>query len=138
MSQFTSILDFFSELPKIIPHADHQQIRAVYSEVHHSRCSSCRALSSEALGYSTVRYACLFIKLFIEKKYILFSLWQNLSFYYRGLASENPDLVQLKSLLAGLTLPVKTGSSDVTAEDKDGNFYHSVILKHNKKPSDHH
>ncbi|TSS23714.1 Integrator complex subunit 1 [Bagarius yarrelli] len=38
----------------------------------------------------------------------------------QGLASENPDLVQLKSLLAGLTLPVKTGTSDVTAEDKDG------------------
>ncbi|MCI4392221.1 hypothetical protein PGIGA_G00143530 [Pangasianodon gigas] len=37
----------------------------------------------------------------------------------QALASENPDLVQLKSLLAGLTLPVKTGSSDITAEDRD-------------------
>lgn len=51
-------------------------------------------------------------------KIFLFSL------YYRGLASENPDLVQLKSLLAGLTLPVKTGSSDITAEDRDGNLCH--------------
>lgn len=52
-----------------------------------------------------------------------------LSLYYRGLASENPDLVQLKSLLAGLTLPVKTGSSDVIAEDKDGNV--DLISKQN-------
>lgn len=36
------------------------------------------------------------------------------------LSSDNPELVQLKSLLAGLTLPVKTGSSEVTAEDRDG------------------
>ncbi|XP_062868566.1 integrator complex subunit 1 [Trichomycterus rosablanca] len=38
----------------------------------------------------------------------------------QGLAAENPDLVQLKSLLAGLTLPMKTGSSEMAAEDKDG------------------
>uniref|UniRef100_A0A8B9LSR4 Integrator complex subunit 1 n=1 Tax=Astyanax mexicanus TaxID=7994 RepID=A0A8B9LSR4_ASTMX len=37
----------------------------------------------------------------------------------QGLSSENPDLVQLKSLLAGLTLPVKTGSSEISTEDKD-------------------
>ncbi|XP_030646165.1 integrator complex subunit 1 [Chanos chanos] len=37
----------------------------------------------------------------------------------QGLSSENPDLVQLKSLLAGLTLPVKTGSSESVAEDRD-------------------
>ncbi|XP_053468879.1 integrator complex subunit 1 isoform X2 [Ictalurus furcatus] len=37
----------------------------------------------------------------------------------QGLASENPDLAQLKSLLAGLTLPVKMCSSDVSAEDRD-------------------
>lgn len=53
-----------------------------------------------------------------------------LSHCYRGFASENPDLVQLKSLLAGLTLPIKTGSSDVTAEDKDGKC--SVISKHDE------
>uniref|UniRef100_A0A4W4DNX1 DUF3677 domain-containing protein n=1 Tax=Electrophorus electricus TaxID=8005 RepID=A0A4W4DNX1_ELEEL len=35
----------------------------------------------------------------------------------QGLSSENPDLVQLKSLLAGLTLPVKTTSTEITAED---------------------
>ncbi|XP_056609184.1 integrator complex subunit 1 isoform X3 [Triplophysa dalaica] len=37
----------------------------------------------------------------------------------QGLSTENPDLVQLKSLLAGLTLPVKSGSSESTAEDRD-------------------
>lgn len=37
----------------------------------------------------------------------------------QGLSSENPELVQLKSLLAGLTLPVKTGSSEVSDEDRE-------------------
>ncbi|XP_003198200.3 integrator complex subunit 1 [Danio rerio] len=37
----------------------------------------------------------------------------------QGLSTENPDLVQLKSLLAGLTLPVKCGSSESSAEDGD-------------------
>uniref|UniRef100_A0A8C1J0H5 Integrator complex subunit 1 n=1 Tax=Cyprinus carpio TaxID=7962 RepID=A0A8C1J0H5_CYPCA len=37
----------------------------------------------------------------------------------QGLSTENPDLVQLKSLLAGLTLPVKSGSSESAAEDRD-------------------
>lgn len=37
----------------------------------------------------------------------------------QGLSTENPDLVQLKSLLAGLTLPVKSGSSENAAEDRD-------------------
>lgn len=59
----------------------------------------------------------------------------SLSLFYRGLASENPDLVQLKSLLAGLTLPVKTGSSDVTAEDRDGNA--SVISKPDENQMTH-
>ncbi|KAJ7992420.1 hypothetical protein DPEC_G00278360 [Dallia pectoralis] len=36
----------------------------------------------------------------------------------QGLSSEHPDPL-LKSLLAGLTLPVKTGSSDSSAEDRD-------------------
>ncbi|XP_056117655.1 integrator complex subunit 1 isoform X2 [Rhinichthys klamathensis goyatoka] len=37
----------------------------------------------------------------------------------QGLSTENPDLVQLKSLLAGLTLPVRSGSSESAAEDRD-------------------
>ncbi|XP_057202445.1 integrator complex subunit 1 isoform X1 [Triplophysa rosa] len=37
----------------------------------------------------------------------------------QGLSTENPDLVQLKSLLAGLALPVKSGSSESAAEDRD-------------------
>lgn len=40
--------------------------------------------------------------------------------FVRNLCAENPDLVQLKSLLAGLTLPVKSSSADVTTEEKDG------------------
>lgn len=38
----------------------------------------------------------------------------------RRLSAENPDLVQLKSLLAGLTLPVKSSSAEVAAEERDG------------------
>ena len=38
----------------------------------------------------------------------------------RVLCAENPDLVQLKSLLAGLTLPVKSSSADVDADERDG------------------
>lgn len=38
----------------------------------------------------------------------------------RVLCAENPDLVQLKSLLAGLTLPVKSSSAEVPPEERDG------------------
>lgn len=38
----------------------------------------------------------------------------------RVLCAENPDLVQLKSLLAGLTLPVKSSSADVDMDERDG------------------
>lgn len=38
----------------------------------------------------------------------------------RVLCAENPDLVQLKSLLAGLTLPVKSSSAEVAPEERDG------------------
>ncbi|XP_041941283.1 integrator complex subunit 1 isoform X1 [Alosa sapidissima] len=37
----------------------------------------------------------------------------------QGLSLENPELVQLKCLLAGLTLPVRSGSSESPAEDRD-------------------
>nr|XP_015804103.2 integrator complex subunit 1 isoform X1 [Nothobranchius furzeri]XP_054596128.1 integrator complex subunit 1 isoform X1 [Nothobranchius furzeri] len=36
----------------------------------------------------------------------------------QNLCAENPDLVQLKSLLAGLTLPVKRSSAEVTTEER--------------------
>lgn len=39
----------------------------------------------------------------------------------RSLCAENPDLVQLKSLLAGLTLPVKK-SAEVAPQEQDGEF----------------
>lgn len=40
----------------------------------------------------------------------------------RVLCAANPDLVQLKSLLAGLTLPVKK-SAEVAPEEQDGEFH---------------
>uniref|UniRef100_A0A8C4SG15 Integrator complex subunit 1 n=1 Tax=Erpetoichthys calabaricus TaxID=27687 RepID=A0A8C4SG15_ERPCA len=39
---------------------------------------------------------------------------------FLGLSSENPDLMQLKSLLAVLTLPVKSGPTDNNMEDREG------------------
>lgn len=48
----------------------------------------------------------------------------------RVLCAENPDLVQLKSLLAGLTLPVKSSSADVDADERDGkrrSIFDSVV-----------
>ncbi|TRY54796.1 hypothetical protein DNTS_001767 [Danionella cerebrum] len=44
---------------------------------------------------------------------------QKYSDVLHGLSTEYPDLVQLKSLLAGLTLPVRSGSSESSAEDRD-------------------
>ncbi|XP_039629898.1 integrator complex subunit 1 [Polypterus senegalus] len=38
---------------------------------------------------------------------------------FLGLSSENPDLMQLKSLLAVLTLPVKSGPTDNSMEDRE-------------------
>lgn len=50
--------------------------------------------------------------------------------FFRSLSAENPDLVQLKSLLAGLTLPVKSSSAEVAAEERDGNhcFHFGIIM----------
>lgn len=48
----------------------------------------------------------------------------------RVLCAENPDLVQLKSLLAGLTLPVKSSSAEVDADERDGkrrSIFDSVV-----------
>uniref|UniRef100_A0A3Q3RB44 Uncharacterized protein n=1 Tax=Monopterus albus TaxID=43700 RepID=A0A3Q3RB44_MONAL len=41
----------------------------------------------------------------------------------QGLCAENPDLIQLKSLLAALTLPVKRSSVEAAAEERDGKHH---------------
>lgn len=53
----------------------------------------------------------------------------------RVLCAENPDLVQLKSLLAGLTLPVKSSSAEVAPEERDGKP-RTTFLVYRKKISD--
>lgn len=50
----------------------------------------------------------------------------------RVLCAENPDLVQLKSLLAGLTLPVKSSSAEVAAEERDGKPRTNVLMYRTK------
>lgn len=51
-----------------------------------------------------------------------------MSFLPRVLCAENPDLVQLKSLLAGLTLPVKK-STEVAPQEQDGEVQ-SILNKY--------
>ncbi|MBN3285694.1 INT1 protein, partial [Polyodon spathula] len=46
----------------------------------------------------------------------------------QGLSSENPDMLQLKSLLTGLTLPLKSESADSAAEDREGRGNVNAIL----------
>ncbi|KAL2100778.1 hypothetical protein ACEWY4_002539 [Coilia grayii] len=75
----------------------------------------------------THRFPTAFISKFVQfiQKYITHdaaaavTYLQKHSDILQGLSSENPDLVQLKSLLAGLTLPVRSGSSESHAEDRD-------------------
>ncbi len=118
-----------TEFQEIIPYAHHKQICAVYPKVHNPWCSICCAFPSETLRCATVR-PCIthfgIIKYpqccisFICVSYLV-CVNRSLCFLnLRGLSTENPDLVQLKSLLAGLTLPVKFGSSESAAEDRDG------------------
>lgn len=60
---------------------------------------------------------------------------------FRSLCAENPDLVQLKSLLAGLTLPVKSSSAEVSTEERDGKSCccpHLILMcNYTKATSDH-
>ncbi|XP_027898204.1 integrator complex subunit 1 isoform X1 [Xiphophorus couchianus] len=117
MTFFGNVLAILELLQPLVFHSDHQ-----------------RALQDCLLSFMKVlqnfqrsRFPLIFINKFLQftQKYITHDAaaaipyLQKHSDILQSLCAENPDLVQLKSLLAGLTLPVKSSSADVTTEEKD-------------------
>nr|XP_015215216.1 PREDICTED: integrator complex subunit 1 isoform X1 [Lepisosteus oculatus]XP_015215217.1 PREDICTED: integrator complex subunit 1 isoform X1 [Lepisosteus oculatus]XP_015215218.1 PREDICTED: integrator complex subunit 1 isoform X1 [Lepisosteus oculatus] len=115
---FTHVLSILELLQPLVFHSEHQ-----------------RALQDSLLTFTQVlqnfrkssRQLSTFISKFVQfiQKYITHDasaavpFLQKHSDILQGLSSENPDLVQLKSLLAGLTLPVRSGVSETVSEDRE-------------------
>ncbi|XP_062303542.1 integrator complex subunit 1 isoform X1 [Osmerus eperlanus] len=114
---FLNVLAILELLQPLVFHSDHQ-----------------RALQDCLLSFMKVlqnflrtRSPLVFLNKFVQfiQKYIIHNgaaaipYLQKHSDILQALSSENPELGQLKSLLAGLTLPVKAGSSEVSEEDKE-------------------
>ncbi|XP_054616240.1 integrator complex subunit 1 isoform X2 [Dunckerocampus dactyliophorus] len=117
MTFFSNVLAILELLQPLVFHADHQ-----------------RALQDCLLSFMKVlknfqrsRSPLVIINKFLQftQKYITHDAAAAIPYLQRhsdilqSMSAENPDLVQLKSLLAGLTLPVKSSSIEVTAEDRD-------------------
>lgn len=117
MTFFSNALAILELLQPLVFHSNHQ-----------------RALQDCLLSFMKVlqnfqrsRSPLVFINKFLQftQKYITHDAaaaipyLQKHSDILQSLCAENPDLVQLKSLLAGLTLPVKSSSAEVTAEEGD-------------------
>ncbi|XP_029015279.1 integrator complex subunit 1 isoform X2 [Betta splendens] len=114
MTFFSNVLAILELLQPLVFQSDHQ-----------------RALQDCLLSFMKVlqrtRSPLVFINKFLQftQKYITHDAaaaipyLQKHSDILQGLCAENPDLVQLKSLLAGLTLPLRSSSVEVTAEEKD-------------------
>uniref|UniRef100_A0A6Q2XXX1 Integrator complex subunit 1 n=1 Tax=Esox lucius TaxID=8010 RepID=A0A6Q2XXX1_ESOLU len=113
---FSNVLAILELLQPLVFHTEHQ--RAL---------QDCLLSFMKILGFQRPRVnPMVFFSKFVQfiQKYITHDAaaaipyLQKHSDILQGLSSEHPDLL-LKSLLAGLTLPVKTGSSDSSAEDRD-------------------
>uniref|UniRef100_A0A3B3B352 Integrator complex subunit 1 n=1 Tax=Oryzias melastigma TaxID=30732 RepID=A0A3B3B352_ORYME len=113
MTFFCNVLDILKLLQPLVFHSDHQ-----------------RALQDCLLSFMKVlqrtRCPLVFINKFLQftQNYITHDAAAAIPFLQKhsavlSLCAENPDLVQLKSLLAGLTLPLKSSSAEVAAEDRD-------------------
>ncbi|KAK7940544.1 hypothetical protein WMY93_003870 [Mugilogobius chulae] len=117
MTFFSNVLAILELLQPLVFHSDHQ-----------------RALQDCLLSFMKVlqnfqrsRFPLVFINKFLQftQKYITHDASAAIPFLQKhsnilqSLSAENPDLLQLKSLLAGLTLPVKSSSSEVSAEERD-------------------
>uniref|UniRef100_A0AAV2KDQ3 Integrator complex subunit 1 n=1 Tax=Knipowitschia caucasica TaxID=637954 RepID=A0AAV2KDQ3_KNICA len=115
MTFFSNVLAILELLQPLVFHSGHQ-----------------RALQDCLLSFMKVlqnfqrsRLPLVFINKFLQftQKYITHDATaaipylQKHSSILQSLSAENPDLQQLKSLLAGLTLPVKSSSSEVSAVD---------------------
>uniref|UniRef100_A0A3Q2YRT2 Integrator complex subunit 1 n=1 Tax=Hippocampus comes TaxID=109280 RepID=A0A3Q2YRT2_HIPCM len=117
MMFFSNVLAILELLQPLVFHVDHQ-----------------RALQDCLLSFMKVlknfqrsRSPLVFINKFLQftQKYITHDAAAAIPYLQRhsdilqSMSAENPDLVQLKSLLAGLTLPVKSSSTEVSTEDGD-------------------
>ncbi|XP_051995791.1 integrator complex subunit 1 [Xyrauchen texanus] len=113
---FSDVLAILELLQPLVFHSDHQ--RAL---------QDCMLSFIKVLKNFRRSSRMLIINKFVQfiQKYITHDAASAVPFLQKhsdilqGLSTENPDLVQLKSLLAGLTLPVKSCSSESTAEDRD-------------------
>ncbi|KAM7371875.1 hypothetical protein PAMP_009079 [Pampus punctatissimus] len=117
MTFFSNMLAILELLEPLVFHSDHQ--RAL---------QDCLLSFMKVLqNFQRTRSPLVFINKFLQftQKYITHDAaaaipyLQKHSGILQRLSAENPDLVQLKSLLAGLTLPVKSSSAEVTAEERD-------------------
>ncbi|XP_023269633.1 integrator complex subunit 1 isoform X1 [Seriola lalandi dorsalis] len=117
MTFFSNALAILELLQPLVFHSDHQ--RAL---------QDCLLSFMKVLqNFQRTRSPLLFINKFLQftQKYITHDAataipyLQKHSDILQCLSAENPDLVQLKSLLAGLTLPVKSSSAEVTTEERD-------------------
>nr|XP_043906794.1 integrator complex subunit 1 isoform X1 [Solea senegalensis]XP_043906795.1 integrator complex subunit 1 isoform X1 [Solea senegalensis] len=117
MTFFSNMLAILELLQPLVFHSDHQ--RAL---------QDCFLSFMKVLqNFQRTRSPLVFINKFLQftQKYITHDAaaaipyLQKHSDILQCLCAENPDLVQLKSLLAGLTLPVTSSSAEVTAEERD-------------------
>lgn len=115
---FTNVLAILELLQPLVFHSDHQMAL--------QDCLLCfmKVLQNFQSNYLPLAFINKFLQ--FTQKYITHDgaaavqYLQKHSDILQGLSAENPDLLQLKSLLAGLTLPVKTKSSEMTADNRDG------------------
>uniref|UniRef100_A0A3Q1HA21 Uncharacterized protein n=1 Tax=Anabas testudineus TaxID=64144 RepID=A0A3Q1HA21_ANATE len=121
MTFFSNVLAILELLQPLVFHSNHQ--RAL---------QDCLLSFMKVLqNFQRTRSPLVFINKFLQftQKYITHDAaaaipyLQKHSDILQGLCAENPDLVQLKSLLAGLTLPLKSLSAEVTTEERDGKMY---------------
>uniref|UniRef100_A0A668UDN3 Uncharacterized protein n=1 Tax=Oreochromis aureus TaxID=47969 RepID=A0A668UDN3_OREAU len=117
MTFFSNVLAILELLQPLVFHSDHQ--RAL---------QDCLLSFMKVLqNFQRTRSPLVFINKFLQftQKYITHDAaaaipyLQKHSDILQSLCAENPDLVQLKSLLAGLTLPVKSSSAEVSTEERD-------------------
>uniref|UniRef100_A0A3P9IDP2 Integrator complex subunit 1 n=1 Tax=Oryzias latipes TaxID=8090 RepID=A0A3P9IDP2_ORYLA len=117
MTFFCNVLDILKLLQPLVFHSDHQRA------LQDCLLSFMRVLQN----FQRTRSPLVFINKFLQftQNYITHDAAAAIPFLQKHsavlqcLCAENPDLVQLKSLLAGLTLPLKSSSAEVAAEDRD-------------------
>ncbi|XP_053708548.1 integrator complex subunit 1 [Synchiropus splendidus] len=117
MTFFSNVLAILELLQPLLFHSDHQKA-----------LQDCLLSFMKVLqNFQRTRSPLIFINKFLQftQKYITnnaaaaIPYLQKHSNILQNLCAENPDLVQLKSLLAGLTLPVKNSSSEVAEDERD-------------------